>query len=152
MITCGALSPSRPGVLIIGRSDGKLEIWDFTEDSNKMSAPMDLQIQTHLTALEFQVLDIEKYKSEQIVAVGDGTGVVRLFNVPRNFRVSQPQEKENMRNFWKRQQNRLEFMKTRAEIRKKQKLEEELKKQQEEEEKKDQTDLKADVMYLSVIA
>jgi hypothetical protein len=87
LITCGALSPSRPGVLIIGRSDGKLEIWDFTEDSNKLSAPMDLQIQTYLSALEFQTLEKNKYKTEQLVAVGDGQGVVRIFNVPKNFRV-----------------------------------------------------------------
>jgi hypothetical protein len=31
MITCGAFSPFRPGVVIIGRTDGKLDIWDFID-------------------------------------------------------------------------------------------------------------------------
>jgi len=48
---------------------------------------MDLQIQTYLSALEFQTLEKNKYKTEQLVAVGDGQGVVRIFNVPKNFRV-----------------------------------------------------------------
>jgi len=34
-ITCGGFSPSRHGIVIIGRSDGKLDIWDFLDTSYK---------------------------------------------------------------------------------------------------------------------
>lgn len=34
-ITCGAFSPSRPGVILIGRSDGNLDIWDLIDQSHK---------------------------------------------------------------------------------------------------------------------
>ena len=30
-ITCGGFSPHRPGIIIIGRSDGNLDIWDLVD-------------------------------------------------------------------------------------------------------------------------
>ena len=145
LITCGALSPSRPGVLLIGRSDGKLELWDFLEQSNKASTVIDLQVQTFLSALEFQIRDKEKMKASQYVAVGDGQGVARIFSVPKNFRVPGPGEENNMRALWKRQQSRLDYMKVRNEARKKQKAEDELlRAQQEEDQKRDQTEVKTE--------
>jgi hypothetical protein len=35
MITCGGFSPYRPGVIIIGRNDGQIDIWDFVDQSHK---------------------------------------------------------------------------------------------------------------------
>lgn len=34
-ITCGCFSPSRPGVIVIGRTDGNLDVWDFLDQSHK---------------------------------------------------------------------------------------------------------------------
>jgi len=31
MITCGGFSPFRPGVIIIGRNDGWIDIWDLMD-------------------------------------------------------------------------------------------------------------------------
>jgi len=31
MITCGAFSPHRPGVVFIGKTDGNIDIWDFVD-------------------------------------------------------------------------------------------------------------------------
>jgi hypothetical protein len=35
--TCGRFSPSRPGVVYLGRSDGCIDIWDFLDESHKPS-------------------------------------------------------------------------------------------------------------------
>ena len=35
MITCGAFSPFRAGMIIIGRSDGFIDIWDFMDQTHK---------------------------------------------------------------------------------------------------------------------
>ena len=143
--TCGALSPTRPGVLLIGRSDGKLELWDFLEQSNKASTVIDLQIQTFLSALEFQILDKEKMKSVQYVAIGDGQGVARIFSVPKNFRVAGPGEENNMAGLWRRQESRLRFMKDRQTARNIQRLKEESQAEEEEEyQRREQTDEKTE--------
>jgi dynein intermediate chain 3, axonemal len=152
LITCGAASPSRPGVVLIGRSDGKLELWDFLEQSHKWSAITDLQVQTFLTALEFQIRDREKMKVEQFVAVGDGQGVARIFSVPKNFRVPGSGEENNMKAFWARQKSRLDFMKGRNEVRRKQKQDEELERLQREEElARGVPEVKVDVFLSNVI-
>jgi len=121
---------------LIGRSDGKLEIWDFLEQSNKPSCIFDLQVQTFLSAIEFQIRDKDAMKGAQYVAVGDGQGVARICSVPRNFRVAGPGEENNIRALWQRQQSRLDYMKLRNESRRKQKADEEMKRAEEEEDKR----------------
>jgi hypothetical protein len=37
-LTCGAWSPTRPGVILIGRQDGFLDIWDLADQSHKPAA------------------------------------------------------------------------------------------------------------------
>jgi len=34
-LTCGCFSPTRPGVIVIGRSDGNIDFWDLTDQSHK---------------------------------------------------------------------------------------------------------------------
>ena len=34
-LTCGCFSPTRPGVIVIGRSDGNVDFWDLTDQSHK---------------------------------------------------------------------------------------------------------------------
>lgn len=160
LITCGSFSPSRPGVLLIGRSDGKIDIWDFIDQSNKPSLSVDLQIQTFLSALEYQVRDKEKMKSDQLVAVGDGQGVVRIFTVAKNLRVDVlsgqqvgQTEETVMRDFWKRQKNRQEFSKMRNDIRKKQKQDEEIERmnREEEDQRKEQIETKNEVILILIV-
>lgn len=145
LITCGALSPTRPGVLLIGRSDGKLELWDFLEQSNKASCIIDLQVQTFLSALEYQILDKEKMRSVQYVAVGDGQGVARIFSVPKNFRVAGSGEENNMAALWRRQESRLKYMRERQLTRNQQRLFEESRAEEEEEyQRREQMEEKSD--------
>jgi hypothetical protein len=39
-ITCVAFSPTRPGVIFLGKSDGMLEVWDFLDQSHRASLTM----------------------------------------------------------------------------------------------------------------
>jgi hypothetical protein len=36
-LTCGTFSPTRPAVVLVGRRDGYLDIWDFQDQSHKES-------------------------------------------------------------------------------------------------------------------
>lgn len=50
--TCGAFSPTRPGVIFITKNNG-VDIWDFYDQSNKPSIQMNLASQT-ITYFKFQ--------------------------------------------------------------------------------------------------
>jgi hypothetical protein len=53
-LTCGRWSPSRPGLLFLGRVDGCLDLWDLTESSYKPAATVTVS-STRVTSLEFLV-------------------------------------------------------------------------------------------------
>jgi len=53
-LTCGCWSPSRPGVVYIGRQDGCVDIWDLTDSSHKPAATVTVS-STRVTSMEFCV-------------------------------------------------------------------------------------------------
>jgi len=59
--TCGAFSPTRPGVIFITKSNGLADIWDFYDQSNKPSIQMNLGSQA-ITYFKFQHKFEEKGK------------------------------------------------------------------------------------------
>ena len=52
-ITSGSFSPFRPGIIIIGRSDGILDIWDFMDQSHKWTMQHSVVPKIALTCLKF---------------------------------------------------------------------------------------------------
>ena len=82
--TCGAFSPTRPGVIFITKNNG-IDIWDFYDQSNKPSIQMNLASQT-ITYFKFQ----PKYESSsrsQLMAYGDeADGTLNLQEVSVNLR------------------------------------------------------------------
>lgn len=52
-ITCVAFSPSRPGVLFLGKADGMLEVWDFMDQSHRLSLSIGVTA-CALTSIEFR--------------------------------------------------------------------------------------------------
>lgn len=52
-ITCVAFSPTRPGVLFVGKSDGVLEVWDFMDQSHRASLTVGVTA-CALTSIEFR--------------------------------------------------------------------------------------------------
>ncbi|KAG7384859.1 WD repeat-containing protein 63 [Phytophthora pseudosyringae] len=52
-ITCVAFSPSRPGVVFLGKADGMLEVWDFLDQSHRSSLSIGVTA-CALTSIEFR--------------------------------------------------------------------------------------------------
>lgn len=52
-ITCGCWSPTRPGVIFVGKTSGQINIWDFLDQSHKPSIEISLTSQS-ITYLQFQ--------------------------------------------------------------------------------------------------
>lgn len=54
-ITCVAFSPTRAGVIYVGKSDGMLEVWDFMDQSHRSSLSVGVTA-CALTSIEFRPL------------------------------------------------------------------------------------------------
>ncbi|KAJ0409513.1 hypothetical protein ATCC90586_009053 [Pythium insidiosum] len=52
-LTCGAFSPTRPGVIYVGKADGMLEVWDFMDQSHRASLTVGVTA-CALTSIEFR--------------------------------------------------------------------------------------------------
>ncbi|KAI9189737.1 hypothetical protein H9P43_001170 [Blastocladiella emersonii ATCC 22665] len=83
-LTCGAWSPTRPGVFFVGRSDGFVEIWDILDRTHQAS-----QIQaissSSISAINVQTYYNKSHPSQQFIAIGDDDGTVHVLEVPRNI-------------------------------------------------------------------
>ncbi|KAG1712314.1 hypothetical protein DVH05_000061 [Phytophthora capsici] len=53
VVTCVAFSPSRPGVIFLGKADGMLEVWDFLDQSHRSSLSIGVTA-CALTSIEFR--------------------------------------------------------------------------------------------------
>lgn len=68
--TCGAFSPSRPGVIFITKTNG-IDIWDFVDQSNKPSLTMTFATSA-ITYFKLKVVRDKKTKqSKQFLSYGD---------------------------------------------------------------------------------
>lgn len=89
--TCGAFSPTRPGVIFVTKTDG-IDVWDFLDQSNKPSLTINFA-SSPITYFRFQVNKDKKKKAKQYMAYGDQTeGTLYLYEVPSNL--AQMQEDE----------------------------------------------------------
>lgn len=74
-ITCGQFSPTRPGIIIIGKTDGWIEIWDLLDQSHKYT--MSYQVVANpLTYLKFNE------NVSHSIAIGDQEGKVYVLELP----------------------------------------------------------------------
>merc|ERR1719487_247163 len=78
--TSGTWSPTRPSVLFLGRADGALEIWDFSDQSHKHSL-MHPVGSVGISNLMFVPPD---EKRQDLIAVGDEAGHLRVLELPKN--------------------------------------------------------------------
>ncbi|PRW58624.1 flagellar inner dynein arm I1 intermediate chain IC140 [Chlorella sorokiniana] len=91
LYSCGCWSPSKPGVVILGRQDGRLEAWDLLDRTHQpcMVAPV---APCALTTLAVSPLPSSGVSSRaaasapQVLAVGDVAGTLRLLELPRALR------------------------------------------------------------------
>ena len=75
MITCASFSPFRPGVVIIGCSDGQLDIWDFLDISHKPTL-VHRVVSESITVITFHDT-IPHY-----LAIGDANGNLHMVELP----------------------------------------------------------------------
>ena len=81
-LTTGRFSPSRPGVMITGRSDGRIDVWDLMDRSHEPSLEHNVA-PVAVTSMEFWS---DPSGNLQLLAVGDGQGTLHVLEVPRNLR------------------------------------------------------------------
>eukprot|EP01017_Pseudomicrothorax_dubius_P046521 TRINITY_DN8202_c0_g1_i6.p1 TRINITY_DN8202_c0_g1~~TRINITY_DN8202_c0_g1_i6.p1 ORF type:complete len:722 (-),score=183.31 TRINITY_DN8202_c0_g1_i6:12-2177(-) len=122
-ITCGAFSPSRPGVVIVGRSDGYLNVWDFVDQSHKYIIHQNVA-SVGLSALRFHETMVN------ILAVGDMLGNLHVLELPKSLCKKIGSEEATIAEFWRREVERVRYVDKRWNVRT-----EDLKKKKAEQEK-----------------
>merc|ERR1719281_597835 len=103
--TAGAWSPTRPSVLFLGRADGALEIWDFSDQSHKHSLmhPVSSVGISNLTFLPAEE------KKQDLVAVGDEQGHLRVLELPKNLVRPAGKELLAMEQLMSREEERVQY-------------------------------------------
>jgi len=114
-LSCVRWSISRPAVLLIGKIDGTLDIWDFTDTSHKPSMTL-VCGPSRITSMEFLKASLNTGK-QQLLAVGDETGNLHIFDLPRSLSKPLSNERVAMKQFLDRELKRLDYTEMRKEIR-----------------------------------
>jgi hypothetical protein len=85
--TAAAWSPTRAGVLFVGRADGVVDAWDMLDSTVRpaVSAPL---MSLPVTAMEFRTRAAAAAAGpgKQLLAVGDGRGSLHVLDVPGPLR------------------------------------------------------------------
>eukprot|EP00916_Digyalum_oweni_P008408 GHVL01014089.1.p1 GENE.GHVL01014089.1~~GHVL01014089.1.p1 ORF type:complete len:791 (-),score=125.03 GHVL01014089.1:2122-4494(-) len=89
--TSGCWSPTRAGVLFLGRSDGLLDVWDFSDESHKPSFSH-VVASTPIVACAFYEQD-----GETLLACGDDRGCVHVLQLPQILISPPAKEESNIR-------------------------------------------------------
>ena len=109
--TCGAFSPTRPGVIFITKNNG-IDIWDFYDQSNKPSIQLNAASQT-ITYFKFQTPF--KGAKTQLMAYGDeADGTLNLQEVAPNLRQPQDNEEYQIQSFWDNEVAKCSYVKSRG--------------------------------------
>ncbi|CAD8180809.1 unnamed protein product [Paramecium pentaurelia] len=112
-ITCGGFSPFRAGVIIIGKTDGNLDVWDMLDQSHKWTLQFQV-VACAITSLKFNE------NMAHIVAVGDSDGTLHLLEFPQSLCKDQGNEIKVMRQFWEREVKRVNYYQERFKLREQQ--------------------------------
>ena len=99
--TCGAFSKTRPCVVFIGREDGFLDIWDFTELSS-----MPIQ-QILVSAVGIQL--IEPATRPGLLAVCDKEGCMHLLTMPVTLTKKKPEEEIHLESLLEKEREKVKF-------------------------------------------
>eukprot|EP00891_Asterochloris_glomerata_P001605 jgi/Astpho2/1605/e_gw1.00028.2.1_t len=118
--TAGCWSPTRPGVLYLGRADGVLEVWDLLDRSHEPSMTAN-PTSSAITSLSFSPAGAPAAPGgravQQLLAVGDSTGVLHVMDLPRTLRRRVINEVKTVTTFMQREQQRLGYLASRKPIR-----------------------------------
>ena len=111
--TCGAWSPTRPGVIFITKTDG-VEVWDFVDQSHK-ATPFIPFSASQITTFEIY----QHQDGKQYLAFGEESeGTLHLYEIPTNYKSTQGDEFTAIKNFWNREVEKCYFVAKRHKVRK----------------------------------
>jgi len=111
-LVSGCWSPTRPGVIYTAKQDGTMEVWDLLDRSHEASMLS--------TVTSFSITSMKFWPStanQQLLAVGDSSGVLHIMELPRNLRRALPNEKVIMNNLFERELSRVEDVEQRGVVR-----------------------------------
>lgn len=135
-LTSGRWSPTRPGVLMVAKADGSIDVWDFTDRSHMYS--------TSVNATAFPINSMEFWSTsthakQQLLAVSESSGTLHILDIPRNLWRPLSNEKEMMEAFFTRERQHVDYVSKRTAVRDGEKavLDAEGEKEEEEEKKPD---------------
>ena len=117
--TCGRWSPSKPTILLLGASDGSVKVWDFTDSTCNSSIDMKAT-HTAICSMEFLILPVSSTSAmrQQLLAIGDTTGTLHVYEVPKNLFRPLHNEVNLMSQFLSHQISKLGYVTDRSKIRK----------------------------------
>jgi len=113
-IVDGCWSPSRPAVIITAKYDGTIDIWDLLDQTHSAVAKNSPISSTSISSLIFS----PKMNANNILAVGDNDGNLRILQIPRNFVIPLNNEKLMMAQFYQKEYIRIKFINKRYNIHK----------------------------------
>ena len=97
-------------MLVVACADGNLHFWDFSDSCSRPASELHA---THakVTTIEFLSSGAAASTARmQLLAVGDETGTLHVFEVPRSLTRPVPREEQLMAAFFEREQQRNDYM------------------------------------------
>eukprot|EP00794_Sanderia_malayensis_P008204 gene8204-9084_t len=107
-LTSGRWSPSRPGVIFIGKSDGSVDVWDLLDKTHEAFLTQNVTPVTIKTIFPYQVSS-----KQQLLAIGDRMGTLHIFEVPWNLRQPSTNEVSTVEHYFDREVKRLYYLEER---------------------------------------
>lgn len=108
-VTCAAWSPGRPAMVFIGRSDGKIEVWDLL-DRNNEPLLVHHMVQDAITTISFKPLPTYmSSKFTQQVAIGTNLGSFHWYTLPAVLSKAPNGEKRHFRAMLEREVRRAAY-------------------------------------------
>lgn len=108
-ITCASWSPGRPAMVFIGRSDGKVEVWDLL-DRNNEPLLVHHMVQDAITSIIFKPLpSIPSSKFTQQLAIGTNLGSFHWYSLPAVLSRAPNGEKRHFRAMLEREVRRARY-------------------------------------------
>lgn len=104
--TIGRWSPTRPGVLYVGRTDGYLEVWDFTDQSSSASIIHPIT-SGQISSMEFR---LNSDTGRQLIAVGDSNGNLYILSIPISMRRQVNNEVQIIQSHFERESQRVHYI------------------------------------------
>lgn len=113
-VTCARWSPNRPSVVFIGREDGMMEVWDFSDRSHE-------RLMEHMFTQPIISMEFPKGKGDigsgHYLGVGDDVGMCHVMKLPRVLTKPSRMEEKQVRGIFDREVARVEYIKRRDEFR-----------------------------------